>query len=82
MRALVKRLAGRGLAVLLSSHDMDEIEEICDNVIVMSRGAVEFHGTIAHLRALVPTRTPLESLSFMLTDDPNHQTLARPDARP
>ena len=55
----MKRLAGRGLAVLLS-----------------------FHGTIAHLRALVPTRTPLEALSFMLTDDPNHQTLARPDARP
>ena len=27
MRALVKRLAGRGLTVLLSSHDMDEVEE-------------------------------------------------------
>ena len=132
MRSLVKRLAGRGLTVLLSSHDMDEVEEICDNVTIMSRGSVEFHGSIEHLRemapdpgylvetseddralaiaadhpaltvvrdaeralvvtgrqeevssyvaalvhaevdvhALVPTRTPLEALFFMLTEDP------------
>ena len=38
MRALVKRLAGSGLTVLLSSHDMDEVEEICDNVTIMKRG--------------------------------------------
>ena len=47
MRALVKRLAGSGLTVLLSSHDMDEVEEICDNVTIMRRGPVAFHGTIA-----------------------------------
>ena len=38
MRALVKRLADSGLTVLLSSHDMDEVEEICDNVTIMRRG--------------------------------------------
>jgi ABC-2 type transport system ATP-binding protein len=54
MRALVKRLAGSGLTVLLSSHHMDEVEEICDNVTIMSRGAVAFHGTIADLRAKAP----------------------------
>jgi ABC-2 type transport system ATP-binding protein len=54
MRALVKRLAGRGLTVLLSSHDMDEVEEICDNVTIMNRGTVAFHGTIAQLRTMAP----------------------------
>ena len=54
MRALVKRLAGSGLTVLLSSHDMDEVEEICDNVTIMSRGTVAFHGTIDDLRAMAP----------------------------
>jgi ABC-2 type transport system ATP-binding protein len=54
MRALVKRLAGRGLTVLLSSHDMDEVEEICDNVTIMSRGSVEFHGTVDRLRSQAP----------------------------
>ena len=54
MRALVKRLAGSGLTVLLSSHDMDEVEEICDNVTIMNRGTVDFHGTIAKLRTMAP----------------------------
>ncbi|GAA1977111.1 ABC transporter ATP-binding protein [Nocardioides panacihumi] len=54
MRALVKRLAASGLTVLLSSHHMDEVEEICDNVTIMRRGSVAFHGTIAELRAMAP----------------------------
>jgi ABC-2 type transport system ATP-binding protein len=54
MRALVKRLARSGLTVLLSSHDMDEVEEICDNVTIMKRGTVAFHGTIAKLRTMAP----------------------------
>ena len=54
MRALVTRLADRGLTVLLSSHHMDEVEEICDNVTIMSRGQVAFHGTIDRLRAMAP----------------------------
>jgi ABC-2 type transport system ATP-binding protein len=54
MRALVRRLAERGLTVLLSSHHMDEVEEICDNVTIMSRGSVAFHGTIAELRSMAP----------------------------
>jgi ABC-2 type transport system ATP-binding protein len=54
MRDLVKRLADSGLTVLLSSHDMDEVEEICDNVTILDRGSVAFHGTIAELRTMAP----------------------------
>jgi ABC-2 type transport system ATP-binding protein len=54
MRALVKRLAGSGLTVLLSSHNMDEVEEICDNVTIMRTGRVVYHGSIAQLRAQAP----------------------------
>ena len=54
MRALVKRLAQSGLTVLLSSHDMAEVEEICDNVTIMRSGAVMYHGTIATLREQAP----------------------------
>jgi ABC-2 type transport system ATP-binding protein len=54
MRALVKRLAASGLTVLLSSHHMDEVEEICDNVTIMRKGGVAFHGTVADLRAMAP----------------------------
>jgi ABC-2 type transport system ATP-binding protein len=54
MRALVKRLADRGLTVLLSSHDMGEVEEICDNVTIMRNGSVVFHGEISELREQAP----------------------------
>jgi ABC-2 type transport system ATP-binding protein len=40
--------------VLLSSHDMGEVEEICDNVTIMRTGAVVFHGEIAELREQAP----------------------------
>jgi ABC-2 type transport system ATP-binding protein len=63
MRALVKRLAGSRLTVLLSSHHMDEVEEICDNVTIMRRGTVAFHGTIADLRSMAPDPGHLLSTS-------------------
>ena len=50
MRSLVKRLAASGITVLLSSHDMTEVEDICDNVTIMRMGSVVYHGTIATLR--------------------------------
>src|SRR5204863_8825760 len=56
MRALVKRLAASGLIVLLSSHHMDEVEEICDNVTIMRTGTVVYHGTIAALRERAPAQ--------------------------
>jgi ABC-2 type transport system ATP-binding protein len=54
MRALIKRLAASGLTVLLSSHDMSEVEDICDNVTIMRTGSVVYHGQIAELREQAP----------------------------
>jgi ABC-2 type transport system ATP-binding protein len=54
MRSLIKRLAGTGLTVLLSSHDMSEVEEICDNVTIMRTGSVVYHGDISELRQRAP----------------------------
>jgi ABC-2 type transport system ATP-binding protein len=66
MRALVKRLAASGLTVLLSSHNMDEVEEICDNVTIMRTGQVVYHGSITQLRAQAPD--PAHRL--LTSDDP------------
>lgn len=63
MRALVQQLAASGLTVLLSSHDMAEVEQICDNVTIMKRGAVVYHGTIGGLRSQAPPQAHLLSTS-------------------
>ena len=73
MRALVKRLAASGLTVLLSSHHMEEVEEICDNVTIMATGKVAFHGSIGDLRAMAPDPGHLLSTS----DDVRAREIAR-----
>jgi ABC-2 type transport system ATP-binding protein len=73
MRALVKRLAHDGLTVLLSSHHMEEVEEICDNVTIMRRGSVAFHGGISELRSMAPDPGHL----LATTDDDRAASLAQ-----
>src|SRR3954464_8271176 len=51
MRALVRRLAGGGITILLSSHNMLEVEEICRHVAIMRRGRSAFDGSMDELRA-------------------------------
>ena len=51
MRALVRRLADSGITILLSSHNMLEVEDICRHVAIMRRGRVAFDGSMDELRA-------------------------------
>jgi ABC-2 type transport system ATP-binding protein len=52
---MVRRIAAEGTAVLLSSHDLDTIEDVCDEITVIRRGEVAWSGATAELRALAPT---------------------------
>jgi ABC-2 type transport system ATP-binding protein len=54
VRALARRLANEGAAVVLSSHDMAEVEELCAMLTVINRGRVVFSGTVDDLRQLAP----------------------------
>jgi ABC-2 type transport system ATP-binding protein len=40
VRALLLELRGRGIAVLLNSHLLGEIERVCDRVVILSHGRV------------------------------------------
>lgn len=44
MRLLVRRLADEGMTVLLSSHLMGEVEELCDRVAIVRSGRVIYEG--------------------------------------
>jgi ABC-type multidrug transport system ATPase subunit len=50
MRRLIVELAGRGQTVLLSSHLLNEVEEVCDRVGVISAGRLLTESTVADLR--------------------------------
>ncbi|GAA0452634.1 ABC transporter ATP-binding protein [Streptomyces sp. NPDC046215] len=51
IRALVRELAGDGTTVFLSSHLLDEIEQVCTHVAVMARGRLLTQGTVTELAA-------------------------------
>ena len=53
-RALARRLANDGVAVVLSSHDLTEVEELCSAITVINHGRVAFSGTVDELRARAP----------------------------
>ena len=54
LRARVRSLAAEGVGVLLSSHDMAEIEDLCTALTILHRGEVAFSGTIEELRKQAP----------------------------
>jgi ABC-2 type transport system ATP-binding protein len=75
MRALVKRLAGQGITVLLSSHLMGEVEELCDRVAIVRTGRVVYEGSLGELIATTAGRYELRT-----TDDTRALEVA--DRRP
>jgi len=46
MRELVRRLASEGLTVMLSSHLMSEVEELCNRVAIIRGGTILFDGEL------------------------------------
>ncbi|MEU1419545.1 MULTISPECIES: ABC transporter ATP-binding protein [unclassified Kitasatospora] len=51
IRALIREVAAEGTTVFLSSHLLDEIEQVCTHAAVMSRGRLLVQGTVAELAA-------------------------------
>lgn len=51
MRTLLRGLAADGVTVLISSHLLSEIEQICDSVTIISRGRRITHGPVADILA-------------------------------
>jgi ABC-2 type transport system ATP-binding protein len=50
MRELIRDLAARGITVLLSSHLLVEVEELCNRVAIVRRGRVVYEGALSELR--------------------------------
>ena len=48
---VIRGEAGRGAAVLFSSHQLDLVEDLCDDVAIIDRGRVVLAGPLRELRA-------------------------------
>lgn len=54
-RQQIERVRGEGATVLLSSHVLSEVEQLCDRVTIIREGAVVESGSLAELRHLSRT---------------------------
>jgi ABC-2 type transport system ATP-binding protein len=67
IRSLIRELAADGTTVFLSSHLLDEIEQVCTHAAVMARGRLLTQGPVAELaagtrgRLVVTTPDPAEA---------------------
>jgi ABC-2 type transport system ATP-binding protein len=46
---MLRMAAADGVAVFLSSHRLDEVENACDRIVIMTDGAVRFDGAVSEL---------------------------------
>jgi ABC-2 type transport system ATP-binding protein len=75
MRQLVRRLADEGMTVLLSSHLMGEVEELCDRVAIVRSGRVIYEGALDALLHSTGQRYNLRT-----TDDERAQRICAAQA--
>jgi len=64
MRLLIRQLASQGMTVLLSSHLLNEVEDVCNRVAIVRAGRIVYEGEISALKRGAGTRYRLET-----TDD-------------
>ncbi|GIH73627.1 ABC transporter ATP-binding protein [Planobispora longispora] len=63
MRAFLGRLnAERGTTVLLTTHDLGDIEKLCRRVMLIHHGRLGFDGTLDDLRATAPGEDSIEDV--------------------
>ncbi|MFT5090185.1 MAG: ABC-2 type transport system ATP-binding protein [Candidatus Latescibacterota bacterium] len=76
VRDFIKRLnRERGTTVILTTHDMDDIEALCKRIMVIGEGTILSDGSLADLRATVSSERDL------IVDLEQEGEIADPDAR-
>lgn len=59
LREILKEKARDGAAVLISSHVLSEMDDLCTSLAVMERGRIKISGTLAEIRAAVHSKNHL-----------------------
>jgi ABC-2 type transport system ATP-binding protein len=52
IKEVFRRMSGRGVAILMSTHTLEVAQEMCDRISIILKGKIIARGTVAELRAL------------------------------
>ena len=86
---LFQNLAAQGIAILISTHILVEVEDLADSIIVMSRGRVIATGTLSEIRGMMEDRPftveifaePARRLASLLVESPQVRSVEVHDER-
>ncbi len=76
--------AQHGTTVMITTHDMDDIEQLCERIVMIDQGRVLYDGDLTQLKGnYLPFRevviTPAEDADPALIDAPGCQRIENPD---
>ncbi len=69
MRLLIQRLAAERITIVLSSHLLAEVEEVCNRVAIVQKGRIVYEGKIADLKRAA-------GMTYRLSTTDNQRALA------
>jgi ABC-2 type transport system ATP-binding protein len=76
LRAVIQGLADEGRTIMMSSHEIDTVEQLCTDVVILSDGRVVAHDRVDRLRQLQQDQS-LEHVFIKLAVRHDVQTTAR-----
>ncbi len=74
IRRLIKKLNEDGKTIILTSHYMNEIEELCDRLIIIDHGKIIAQGTAEEIKQQTQTNS-LEDAFIKLTGESTRDTI-------
>ncbi len=89
MADVLRRLASRGTAIVFSSHQLDLVADVCQDVVIIDHGRSVLQGEVNELRRTSPTRflevevdgqtwtTPVEGITATETNGRHRYVLGR-----
>jgi ABC-2 type transport system ATP-binding protein len=70
MKSTILKRAGEGAAIIISSHLLHLVEELCDRVLILNQGRKIIHGSLAEIQKSLPELrgdTSLEEMFLRIT---------------
>jgi ABC-2 type transport system ATP-binding protein len=80
LRDLLLDLKDRGSTIIMSSHQMNRVEELCDRVLTLSAGSMVLYGTVAEIRDLFGGDSVLVDADGELESIPGVQAVVEHEA--
>ncbi len=79
IKQLVYRMRDQGAAVVMSTHQMHQVEEMCQRIMLVDKGTAMLHGELGEIRERFSTNTVEVTLQGEIESVPGVQRLERRD---